>query len=247
MKTDIIFLLKGWVKLMVNAKFVSRLRQEYGIEFNDLSLLDAAFTHSSYANEHREMNIQNYEKLEFLGDAVLELTISEYLYHHFPNLSEGELTRMRSNIVRTDGFSSFAETAGFKDAIALGKGEEKSGARERKTLLEDVFEAFNGALFLDRGIDAVKDFLRQTVFPVIDSGKFDAAPDYKTKFQELVQKSGSVKIEYKILNESQSEENPEFLIGLFVNNQKLSQATGKNKKIAEQNAAKIALERHNER
>lgn len=228
---------------MVNAQFVSQLRNKYGIEFNDLALLDAAFTHSSYANEHREMKIQNYEKLEFLGDAVLELTISEYLYHHFPNLSEGELTRMRSNIVRTDGFSGFALNAGFRDAILLGKGEEKSGARDRKTLLEDVFEAFNGALFLDGGINAVKSFLSQTVFPVIDSGAFDAAPDYKTKFQEEVQKSGTVKIDYRVLKESPSEENPEFTVGLYVDNQEVSQAAGKNKKIAEQNAAKIALEK----
>lgn len=227
---------------MVNAKFVSKLRNDYGIEFHDLSLLDEAFTHSSYANEHQELKIKNYEKLEFLGDAVLELTISEYLYHNFPDLDEGELTRLRSNIVRTDGFSRFAIAAGFKEAIMLGKGEEKSGARERKTLLEDVFEAFNGALFLDGGISQVKKFLAQTVFPMIDAGAFNAAADFKTKLQEVLQQAGSVEIEYHVLSEEeQANGQVVFDVALFVNGKKLSQAQGHNKKQAEQNAAKAAL------
>lgn len=226
---------------MVSAQFVSRLRHDYKIEFKNLALLDEAFTHSSYANEHQEMYLHNYEKLEFLGDAVLELTISEYVYHKYPELDEGELTRLRSNIVRTDGFSSFAIKAGFKDAILLGKGEEKSGARNRKTLLEDVFEAFNGALFLDGGIEKVKLFLSQTVFPIIDSGKFNAAPDYKTKLQELLQQNGPVDIEYRVVNEEDIVSDTTFTIDLYVEGKKIATAQGRNKKQGEQNVAHLAL------
>lgn len=226
---------------MVNAEFVSELRNKYNIEFNDLALLDEAFTHSSYANEHQEMHLKNYEKLEYLGDAVLELTISEYLFHRFPELDEGELTRLRSNIVRTDGFSKFAIAAGFKDAILLGKGEEMSGARNRKTLLEDVFEAFNGALFLDRGIDQVKAFLAQTVFPIIDAGTFNASADYKTELQEKLQQRGPVVIEYKMIQDDETSDNGEFVTELLVDGKVIAQGTGKNKKLAEQNAAQKAL------
>ena len=134
---------------MVSTKFLNKLKNEYNIEFNNEKLLEEAFTHSSYSNEHPDDGIRDYEKLEFLGDAVLELAVSNYLYRHYPKLNEGELTRLRSNIVRTEGFSEFAIECGFQKEIHLGNGEEKAGARNRKTLLEDVFEAFNGALFLD--------------------------------------------------------------------------------------------------
>ena len=141
---------------MVSTKFLKKLKDEYNVEFNNEKLLEEAFTHSSYSNEHPDAGIRDYEKLEFLGDAVLELAVSNYLYRHYPKLNEGELTRLRSNIVRTEGFSEFAIECGFQKEIHLGNGEEKAGARSRKTLLEDVFEAFNGALYLDQGMPAVE-------------------------------------------------------------------------------------------
>ena len=118
---------------MVSVAFKQNLKKKYGIKFNNEKLLEDAFTHSSYANEHPGR--KDYEKLEFLGDAVLELAVSDYLYRHFPRLNEGELTRMRSNIVRTEGFSEFAIECGFPEEINLGKGEEKAGARKRKSIL----------------------------------------------------------------------------------------------------------------
>ena len=224
---------------MVSTKFIKRLDTKYKIKFNNPNLLEEAFTHSSYANEHPEDGVRDYEKLEFLGDAVLELAISDYLYRNFRNLNEGELTRMRSNIVDTEGFAEFAQKFGFPAEINLGHGEEKAGARSRKTLLEDVFEAFNGALFLDQGMEAVEHFLSLTVYPLIDAGKFDASRDYKTDLQELLQQDGPVKIEYEVLKEEQMPSS--FTVQLVVNGKVLSKGQGHNKKAAEQEAAKTAL------
>lgn len=222
---------------MVSVAFKQNLKEKYGIKFNNEKLLEDAFTHSSYANEHP--GSKDYEKLEFLGDAVLELAVSDYLYRHFPKLNEGELTRMRSNIVRTEGFSEFAIECGFPAEINLGKGEEKAGARKRKTLLEDVFEAFNGALFLDQGMPAVQHFLHLTVYPLIAEGDFNASRDYKTELQERLQVNGPVKIEYQVIDEDESK--PSFKVQLLVNGEKVSEGQGRNKKAAEQQAAQAAL------
>ncbi|UOC07040.1 ribonuclease III [Lactobacillus johnsonii] len=225
---------------MVSVAFKQNLKKKYGIKFNNEKLLEDAFTHSSYANEHPGR--MDYEKLEFLGDAVLELAVSDYLYRHFPRLNEGELTRMRSNIVRTEGFSEFAIECGFPEEINLGKGEEKAGARKRKTLLEDVFEAFNGALFLDQGMPAVQHFLHLTVYPLIAEGDFNASRDYKTELQERLQVNGPVKIEYQVISEDESK--PSFKVQLLVNGEKVSEGQGRNKKAAEQQAAQSALDKN---
>lgn len=225
---------------MVSVAFKQNLKKKYGIKFNNEKLIEDAFTHSSYANEHPGR--KDYEKLEFLGDAVLELAVSDYLYRHFPRLNEGELTRMRSNIVRTEGFSEFAIECGFPEEINLGKGEEKAGARKRKTLLEDVFEAFNGALFLDQGMPAVQHFLHLTVYPLIAEGDFNASRDYKTELQERLQVNGPVKIEYQVIDEDESK--PSFKVQLLVNGEKVSEGQGRNKKAAEQQAAQAALDKN---
>ena len=225
---------------MVSVAFKQNLKKKYGIKFNNEKLLEDAVTHSSYANEHPGR--KDYEKLEFLGDAVLELAVSDYLYRHFPRLNEGELTRMRSNIVRTEGFSEFAIECGFPEEINLGKGEEKAGARKRKTLLEDVFEAFNGALFLDQGMPAVQHFLHLTVYPLIAEGDFNASRDYKTELQERLQVNGPVKIEYQVISEDESK--PSFKVQLLVNGEKVSEGQGRNKKAAEQQAAQAALDKN---
>ena len=225
---------------MISVAFKQNLKKKYGIKFNNEKLLEDAFTHSSYANEHPGR--KEHEKLEFLGDAVLELAVSDYLYRHFPRLNEGELTRMRSNIVRTEGFSEFAIECGFPEEINLGKGEEKAGARKRKTLLEDVFEAFNGALFLDQGMPAVQHFLHLTVYPLIAEGDFNASRDYKTELQERLQVNGPVKIEYQVISEDESK--PSFKVQLLVNGEKVSEGQGRNKKAAEQQAAQAALDKN---
>ncbi|WP_225047510.1 ribonuclease III [Lacticaseibacillus kribbianus] len=226
---------------MVASEFVSELRQRYGIEFHDLSLLDEAFTHSSYVNEHKELGLKDNERLEFLGDAVLEITVSDYLYRHFPDLPEGKLTRMRAAIVQTKSFSAFAKEAHFDQYIKLGKGEENAGARQRKTLLEDLFEAFNGALYLDQGRKANVLFAEQVIFPKIAAGQFAANMDHKTALQEFVQQNGEVVIAYELQSEAGPAHDRQFLVDVTVDGKVLGSGTGKNKKAAEQAAANDAL------
>ncbi|WP_129045087.1 ribonuclease III [Companilactobacillus metriopterae] len=227
---------------MLDQKFIDFIHREYGVSFNNISLLEQAMTHSSYSNEHRELGIGDYERLEFLGDAVLEINISKYLFDHFPELPEGKLTRLRSDIVRTDSLARFSRIVGIDKYLQVGRGEEKNGARQRNTLLEDIFEAFNGALYLDQGNEAVINFLSQVVFPHIESGEFSENTDFKTKLQEKLQENGEIDIEYNILDEVGPDHDKKFVIELVVDGKSLSKGTGYSKKHAEQMAAKAALE-----
>lgn len=230
-----------WGNLILDAALVSELRARYGIEFQNLALLDEAFTHSSYVNEHRELGLRDNERLEFLGDAVMEITVSEYLYKKYPDWPEGKLTRLRAAIVCTKSFNSFAKEAHFDRYIRLGKGEEKNGARARATLLEDLFEAFNGALFLDQGRGAVVKFIEQVVFPKIEAGEFSDQTDYKTNLQEFLQQDGEVEIEYKLLAEVGPSHARQFEVDVMMGDRVLGSGVGRNKKAAEQAAAKVAL------
>ncbi|MGT2928016.1 ribonuclease III [Streptococcus danieliae] len=217
------------------------LAQEFGIVFGNTTLLETAFTHTSYANEHRLLNISHNERLEFLGDAVLQLLISEYLYGHFPEKPEGELSKLRSMMVREESLAGFSRDCKFDQYIRLGKGEEKNGGRNRETILGDLFEAFLGALLLDQGVDAVRSFITIHIIPKIETGQFERVVDYKTQLQEILQAGGDVQIRYQVLQESGPAHAKEFLVGVFLNDQKLTQGTGRSKKIAEQEAAKKAI------
>ncbi|WP_281166381.1 ribonuclease III family protein, partial [Liquorilactobacillus sicerae] len=136
-----------------------------------------------------------YQRLEFLGDSVMQLIVADYLFTRYPNWEEGQLTEMRIAMVQSKSFSHFARLAGFNRYIRLGKGEELSGARNRDSLLEDIWEAFIGALYKDQGSKSVFVFLNKAFFPAIDEGFFEEFIDYKSKLQELLQKAGSVDIE----------------------------------------------------
>lgn len=212
-----------------------------GIAFADDKLLKKAFTHSSYVNEHRKKPYEDNERLEFLGDAVLELTVSQYLFHKYPTMSEGELTKLRAAIVCEPSLVGFANELSFGSLVLLGKGEEMTGGRERPALLADVFEAFIGALYLDQGIDAVLRFLEKTVYPKIDNGAFSHVMDFKSQLQELVQRSGNGTIEYEILQEKGPAHNKEFVSKVSLNGDILGTGMGKSKKEAEQFAAQQAL------
>ena len=175
-------------------KLQTLLSERFQIVFSDSSLLDTAFTHTSYANEHRLLKISHNERLEFLGDAVLQLVISEYLYKEHPNRPEGDLSKFRSMIVREESLAGFSRDCQFDRYIKLGKGEEKSGGRDRDTILGDLFEAFLGALLLDQGVEAVKRFIYQVMIPKVETGQFSQVIDYKTRLQELLQVHGDVEI-----------------------------------------------------
>ncbi|WP_044893798.1 ribonuclease III [Bacillus alveayuensis] len=227
---------KKWVKF-------KQLQEEIGIFFINEKLLIQAFTHSSYVNEHRKRPHEDNERLEFLGDAVLELTISQYLFKKFPNMSEGELTKLRASIVCEPSLVKFANALSFGELVLLGRGEELTGGRTRPALLADVFEAFIGALYLDQGMEAVIQFLEKTIFPKINEGAFSHVMDYKSQLQELVQRDGIGVIEYKILQEKGPAHNKEFVSRVSLNGEELGIGVGRSKKEAEQQAAQMALEK----
>ncbi|ALC91017.1 ribonuclease III [Bacillus sp. FJAT-18017] len=216
-------------------------QSEIGIEFSDENLLKQAFTHSSYVNEHRRKPFEDNERLEFLGDAVLELTVSKFLFKKYPMMSEGELTKLRAAIVCEPSLVSFANELSFGKLILLGKGEEMTGGRARPALLADVFEAFIGALYLDQGIDTVIQFLEKVVFPKVNAGAFSHVMDYKSQLQELIQRDGTGTIEYKVLQEKGPAHNREFVSRVTLNGEELGVGTGRSKKEAEQLAAQMAL------
>ena len=211
--------------------------------FTDETLLETAFTHTSYANEHRLLKISHNERLEFLGDAVLQLIISEYLYTKYPKRPEGDLSKLRSMIVREESLAGFARDCQFDQFIKLGRGEEKSGGRNRDTILGDLFEAFLGALLLDKGVEAVKSFLYQVMIPKVEAGDFERVTDYKTKLQELLQINGDVEIAYQVVSETGPAHAKNFEVAVLINGRKSGQGQGRSKKLAEQEAAKNAFEK----
>ena len=224
-----------------NNEAFKELQDKVGFFFNDENLLKQAFTHSSYVNEHRRKPYEDNERLEFLGDAVLELTVSKYLFQKYPMMSEGELTKLRAAIVCEPSLVEFANSLSYGRYVLLGKGEEMTGGRERPAMLADVFEAFVGALYLDQGLETVIEFLKKVVFPKIDEGAFSHVMDYKSQLQELIQRDATGILQYKILQEKGPAHNREFVSTVSLNGQELGTGTGKSKKEAEQHAAEDAL------
>ncbi|MCZ8512457.1 ribonuclease III [Paenibacillus filicis] len=221
---------------------LKQLQSELGIAFRDPELLRQAFTHSSYVNEHRVGSYKDNERLEFLGDAVLELTVSEYLFQKYPDRTEGELTKLRASIVCEPSLVGFAEQLEFGSYVLLGKGEELTGGRTRPALLADVFESFIGALYLDQGLEVVCGFLRKSMFPFLPKqGKLLTA-DYKTLLQEHVQQICMGPLEYKIVDERGPAHEREFVAEVYLHDKLLGTGSGRSKKEAEQHAAAEALE-----
>lgn len=228
-------------ELVVRVMNFARLQEKIGVRFHDESVLRQAFTHSSYVNEQRGKRIQDNERLEFLGDAVLELTVSQFLYKTFPKMSEGEMTKLRAAIVCEPSLVKFAELLQFGDLVLLGKGEELTGGRQRPALLADVFEAFVGALYLDQGLDAVFAFMEKYVYPRVDKGEFAQVTDFKSQLQEFVQQDNLGDIQYRIVEEKGPAHNREFVSEVLLNSRSLGVGTGRSKKEAEQQAAARAL------
>ncbi|AHV97310.1 ribonuclease III [Paenibacillus sabinae] len=222
---------------------LKQLQSQLHIQFHDSQLLKQAFTHASYVNEHRFNQHQDNERLEFLGDAVLELTVSEYLYNLLPDRPEGELTKLRAAIVCEPSLVKFAENLGFGRYVLLGKGEELTGGRTRPALLADVFESFIGALFLDQGLETVRRFLAEYVLPLVETdGKLLlGVNDFKTELQELIQHHGMGTLEYRIIEERGPAHEREFVSEVSMTSRTLGRGSGRSKKEAEQQAAAAAL------
>jgi len=218
------------------------LKEKFDISFKNEALLMEAMTHSSYANEHKEMKGIYNERIEFLGDAVLELTISDWLFRQFPHFQEGQLTKLRAQIVCEDSLSLLAKECSLNEYLQLGKGETLSGGREKPAILCDVFEAFIGALYLDKGVNEVQRFLNLVVIPKIKNGRYELITDFKTELQEYLQQNGPVHIRYELVKEEGPSHDKIFTVQLIVDGKKYKTASGKTKKSAEQMAAKLTME-----
>ncbi len=214
-----------------------------GVEFNNLLLLRTAFTHRSYVNEHRGGPIEFNERLEFLGDAVLELSVTRYLYDRFPEKPEGELTAYRAALVNTITIADASTKLGINDHLLLSKGEARDTGRARQYILANAFEALIGAIYLDRGYDIANTFIATHIFPRTDEVVARRLwQDNKSRFQEEAQERISVTPSYAVLDQVGPDHDKIFTVGAYLGNDLVAKGTGKSKQEAEQNAASNALQ-----
>jgi ribonuclease-3 len=221
---------------------VEKLNQSLGFEIRDQKLFETAFTHRSYINEHPDYDNNSNERLEFLGDAVLQFLSSKFLYYNFPNFPEGDLTNLRASMVKTTSLGEEAKRLGFGELLLMSKGEEMTGGRIREYLLANTFESFLGALCIEKGIEACEKFLDQNLF--YKAKKFveeDSYKDAKTIFQEKVQELKKVTPTYKIIETSGPEHNKTFVVGVYIGGEEFAVGEGNSKQKAEQEAAKKGL------
>jgi len=224
---------------MTMSKDIKELEALFNLKFHDFSLLERAMTHSSYANEN---NSKSNERLEFVGDAVLDLAVAKYLFNSLSE-AEGVLTKKRAQEVCETSLYEYAKSIDLGKYLLLGKGEEMSGGREKPALLADAFEALLGAVFMDKGFLETYKILNKVVFPVIKKNLFTEDKDYKSKLQELVQ-SDKRTLEYIIVSETGPAHDKEFKARVYMDgNIIMGEGFGKSKKEAEQNAAAATLEK----
>lgn len=212
-------------------------------KFKNEKLLEQALTHRSFLNEYKAAKIGSNERLEFLGDAILSFVTSTYLYEHFPDFEEGQLTNLRSTLVKTSTLGKTALDLDLGEKMRLSKGEEGSGGRKNLSILADVFEAVVGAFFLDSGITAVQKFIQSTLLSsipkILEAGSLK---DYKSLLQELVQNKLRTSPFYRVEKENGPDHAKTFSVGVYINAKKMGEGEGKSKQSAEQEAAKVALE-----
>jgi len=224
-------------------KDLHELEERLGYRFRDISYLQGAMYHSSYANEHRGLGIECNERLEFLGDAVLGLVSADFLYGEHPNLPEGDLTRIRAALVCEEGLHEVAQQLGLGEYLCLGKGEELCGGRERPSILADATESVFAAVYLDGGMEPARELIRRVLLnkewtPTVKERRMDS----KTLLQELVQRKSGRELHYELMGESGPDHNKVFVVEVFMNGESIGCGQGRSKKDAEQAAAKAALE-----
>ena len=220
---------------------LENLEENIGYHFKNKELLKNALTHTSYAYEH---HVASNEKLEFLGDSILEFVSSEFMYNKYTNLKEGEMTKVRATVVCEESLYKIAKLHNFSDFLLLGKSEVMTGGNKRPAILADSVEAVIAAIFIDGGLEEAKRFIIKNLDKEIDiATKNVGKKDYKTVLQEELQKNGDVKIEYTIIKESGPDHNKSFEAEVALNGKVLATGKGKSKKEAEMQAAKKALEK----
>ncbi|MGM9521621.1 MAG: ribonuclease III [Oscillospiraceae bacterium] len=221
---------------------MQELESRIGYSFKDTALLKNAITHSSYANENRAAGAVCNERLEFLGDAVLGVLVADYLFHKFPDMPEGKMTRLRAELVCEKSLDAVAAALGLGEYLLLGKGEERGGGRSRPSILADAVEAVLAAIYLDGGMAMAESFVKRFILDVFESGENKTERDYKTELQELIQRKSGQVLEYRLFGESGPDHAKVFTIEALLNGERLSLGDGRSKKDAEQAAAKKALE-----
>ena len=216
------------------------LENKINYRFNNKKYLMEALTHSSFANERQHKGAKSNERLEFLGDAVLSIISAEFLFAHFPDLPEGELTKLRASLVCTDSLSAFARQIDLGDYLFLGKGEVNVGGANRPSILENAFEALIAAIYLDGGIDVAREFVLGFLTPALENHQ-QAYVDYKTTLQEIVQQNPGEVLGYTLVDEYGPDHNKTFVAEVHLNSNVIGRGEGKSKRSAEQAAAKEAL------
>ena len=221
----------------------SEFQSRIGYAFKTPSLLEQAFTHRSYLNENRAAGREHNERLEFLGDAVLELVVTEFLYGKYPEKPEGELTAYRAALVNTQSISAAATTLGMNDYLLLSRGESRDTGRARQIILANAFEALIGALYLDSGYDAAKDFISTQLFhkteEVVEKRLWQ---DAKSKLQEISQEKMKMTPTYELAGQSGPDHDRTFVVAAYIGEQKIATGEGRSKQEAEQAAAEKALQ-----
>lgn len=227
------------IKLEHRVNELQTLVEKLNIKINNLKILDKALTHSSYINEHKELNLESNEKLEFLGDAVIGLVITEHLCNLYPDFSEGQLSKMKSRLVSATVLTRLGDELSLGDYLLLGKGEEKSGGKKRESSLANVFESVIGAIYLDSGFKEVSSFILE-----IFKDKFlskDIGKDYKSELQEFSQDKFKISPVYNLISERGPEHKKTFEIRVLIKDKEYGRGIGKNKKEAEQKAAENTI------
>ena len=212
-----------------------------GYTYQNKALMNEALTHSSYSNEGKR-GIHDNERLEFLGDSILSLIVSEHLFTHYRHQPEGELTKLRASLVCEQSLFQFAQKIQLGDYLHLGKGEEHTGGRERPSIVSDAFEAVIASIYLDGGLEEAKKFVLRFIPEHMDVKRVNALSDYKTALQEIIQKNREEKIEYVLVSEVGPDHDKAFTIEVHLNSNVIGTGRGKSKKQAEQLAAKEALQ-----
>ena len=221
---------------------IKDLETAIGYRFHNLSLLQNALTHSSYANERWHNSLLSNERLEFLGDSVLGMLVAEYLFRSFPDRPEGELTRMRADMVCEKTLAAVANRIGLGEHLLLGHGEEQGGGRCRDSILADAVESVIAACFLDGGLEAALKFVQQFILVEVPVTRMHNA-DYKTSLQELVQQKKNQVLSYALVGQSGPDHDKQFEVEVSLNGAVVGKGTGRSKKRAEQDAARAAIEK----
>lgn len=221
---------------------MEELQKSLKYKFNDESLLKEALTHSSYANEQKGKNIKCNERLEFLGDSVLSIVVSDYIYKNCPELPEGDLTKLRASLVCEESLYKFAKEINLGSHLILSRGEQNNKGAKRPSILSDAFEAVIAAIYLDGGRESAADFILRFVITEIKNYKKHPAKDYKTTLQEIIQKNPGEILKYVLVGESGPDHNKHFVVEVHLNSNVIGKGGGKSKKQAEQQAAREALE-----